>query len=86
MWCDLISGETEAMLNKSYVLQRNCKNFLEQDRLEQFVKIVTRNFPKFSAARFFTIDRSTILNVLNTVTTFFIIIIQFRISSTSAKC
>ncbi|CAH1380350.1 unnamed protein product [Tenebrio molitor] len=78
--CDLILKEAEDILTTSYTLRRNAKSLSPKDKehLKHFTKMILQNFPKFSAARFFNIDRSTILNMLGTVTTFFIILIQFR--------
>ncbi|XP_068899730.1 putative gustatory receptor 39b [Tenebrio molitor] len=78
--CDLILKEAEDILAMSYTLRRNAKSLSPKDKehLKHFTKMILQNFPKFSAARFFNIDRSTILNMLGTVTTFFIILIQFR--------
>ncbi|RZB40308.1 7tm 7 domain containing protein, partial [Asbolus verrucosus] len=77
---DSILQETEAVLALSYKLERYFLNRIsrESDELRQFINVVIDNFPKFSAARFFTIDRSTIFRIFEAVTTFLIILIQFE--------
>ncbi|KAJ3620394.1 hypothetical protein MTP99_004345 [Tenebrio molitor] len=81
--CDLILRETETMLTKSYVLRRHTEMLSpkEKEKLIQFSDVIQQNFPRFSAARFFNIDRSTILSILTTVVTFLIIMIQFQSSN-----
>ncbi|CAH1380352.1 unnamed protein product [Tenebrio molitor] len=77
--CDLILKEAESMLLKSYMLTRKTENLSIKDEkeLKRFSERILQNFPKFSAARFLNIDRSTILSILWTVVTFFIVIVQF---------
>jgi gustatory receptor len=81
--CDLILREAETMLTKSYVLRRHTEMLSpkEKEKLIQFSDVIQQNFPRFSAARFFNIDRSTILSILTTVVTFLIIMIQFQSSN-----
>jgi gustatory receptor len=81
--CDLILREAETMLTKSYVLRRHTKMLSAQEKevLTHFSDVILQNFPRFSAARFFNIDRSTILSILATVVTFLIIMIQFESSN-----
>ncbi|KAJ3652251.1 hypothetical protein Zmor_018232 [Zophobas morio] len=49
-----------------------------KEELYEFTNSVIDNFPKFSVARFFEIRRSNLLNILGTVATFLIIMIQFH--------
>ena len=76
---DAVLNQAEEILNKSHILCRNSHTLPqnEKNRLEQFSRTIRQNFPKFSAARFFGIDKSTILSMLGTIITFFIIMIQF---------
>ncbi|XP_068901881.1 uncharacterized protein [Tenebrio molitor] len=78
--CDLVLKEAEEMLLKSYKLRRKTEHLSANDRkeLKRFSNAIVQNFPKFSAQRFFDIDRSTILSILGTVITFFIIMVQFQ--------
>jgi hypothetical protein len=41
--------------------------------------IVAQNRPEFNAARFFSIDKSTLFSILSVLVTFVIVIIQFKI-------
>lgn len=78
--CDSVIQEAEKMLSTIQKMRRIYLNLTlqEQDNLKQLGNVILENFPKFSVARFFDISRSTILNILSTVTTFFIIMIQFN--------
>lgn len=44
-----------------------------------FLEEVEQSRPKFTVARFYTISRKTILNILNAALTFLIVIIQFHL-------
>jgi gustatory receptor len=77
--CDSIVMEAESILCMSFKLQRCSDGGLR--RKQKFYlssRVVLENFPKFSAARFFNISRTTILSILGSVTTYFIIMIQFH--------
>ncbi|KAJ3653152.1 hypothetical protein Zmor_019061 [Zophobas morio] len=76
--CDLILKEADNLVKKAYKLQRNCNLMIYQKQFERFSNALDQNFPKFSAARFFNIERCTILNIVNTIITIFIVMIQFR--------
>ncbi|RZB39050.1 7tm 7 domain containing protein [Asbolus verrucosus] len=79
--CDLILMEEEKILDLCGDLRRDyVKNSLQKRRFDDINQLILENFPKFSGARFFGISRSTILRILETVTTFIIISIQFRTS------
>ncbi|KAJ3653141.1 hypothetical protein Zmor_019050 [Zophobas morio] len=79
LWCDSILTEAGKLVRESYGLQRKCR-LLPEARFERFTKILQQNFPSFSAAGFFEIKKSTCLGIINTVTTFFIVAVQFRTS------
>jgi gustatory receptor len=76
--CDSIVMEAESILSMFLKLQRYSDGDLR--RKQKFYlgsRVVLENFPKFSAARFFNISRTTILSILGSVTNYFIIMIQF---------
>ncbi|KAJ3620387.1 hypothetical protein MTP99_004340 [Tenebrio molitor] len=76
--CDSIVMEAESILSMFFKLQRYSDGDLR--RKQKFYlgsRVVLENFPKFSAARFFNISRTTILSILGSVTNYFIIMIQF---------
>ncbi|CAH1380501.1 unnamed protein product, partial [Tenebrio molitor] len=75
--CDSVLYETEHILTVTYKLEKYLPDE-NKEQLHAFINTLTDNFPQFSAARFFVIDKSTILKIFNAVLTFFIIIIQFE--------
>jgi gustatory receptor len=83
--CDFIAHEAEKILALSYKLERHFVNGIvsEKEELYTFINVLVDNFPKFSAARFFRIERSTIFRIFEAVTTFVIIMIQFESNSNS---
>ncbi|KAJ3620194.1 hypothetical protein MTP99_004174 [Tenebrio molitor] len=83
--CDDVVKEAEGLLEVSCRLRWNLGNLTSEEKrdLYWFTDFLKDNFPKFSAARFFHIDRSTVLGILGTTTTFFIIMIQFNSSASS---
>ncbi|XP_044261022.1 uncharacterized protein LOC123008999 [Tribolium madens] len=73
--CDAIVNENEE-INK---LLQTDPIFRKNKQFEKFLKTVLINKPKFSAARFFSIDRSTIFQIMNSIVTFLIVVIQIKI-------
>jgi gustatory receptor len=75
--CDAIleEGETIVRLLSKY---RYSANGGRNDEVKILSGMMKDNFPEFSAARFFSIDRTTIFGILQSITTFFIILIQFN--------
>jgi gustatory receptor len=51
---------------------------LENKEFKMFVTFVEHNRPRFKAARFFSLDRSTLLQILNSLITFLLVAIQFK--------
>ncbi|RZC32000.1 7tm 7 domain containing protein [Asbolus verrucosus] len=79
MMCDLVLQAFENFLSGAHKLRRDTHvTSKEKKELSRFIKLVSENAPKFTAARFFDITRTTLLNVLGTITTFLIVLIQFR--------
>ncbi|XP_044261046.1 gustatory and pheromone receptor 39a-like [Tribolium madens] len=79
--CDLVSKEFERILNMAYKIETWSVIFDNNLRKKQeIMKDLLKHRPNFSAARFFTIDRSTIFSICNSLTSFLIIIIQFKIN------
>ncbi|RZC42094.1 7tm 7 domain containing protein [Asbolus verrucosus] len=77
--CDATLKEHEAILALVSKLELSTDlASAEHDELETFVDVVERNGPKFRAANFFSIDKSILLSFLNTIVTFFLIIIQYK--------
>ncbi|KAJ3617721.1 hypothetical protein MTP99_006816 [Tenebrio molitor] len=79
LWCDTIRKEFEELLSYCYQMQ-TCiaeSTFTENDMCI-FTKSVSQSMPEFTAARYFSIDRSTIFSILNSITTFLLVMIQFK--------
>ncbi|KAH0815855.1 hypothetical protein GEV33_006936 [Tenebrio molitor] len=79
LWCDIIRKEFEELLSYCYQMQ-TCiaeSTFTENDMCI-FTKSVSQSMPEFTAARYFSIDRSTIFSILNSITTFLLVMIQFK--------
>ncbi|KAJ8919612.1 hypothetical protein NQ315_002234 [Exocentrus adspersus] len=77
--CDYASSQGAKIVRLSYKLEENfvpssdCR--LELLRLANFAQIYR---PKFLAANFFVIERSTILGIISIATTYLIVVIQFN--------
>jgi hypothetical protein len=63
-------------LYKSKLVQRDLKWCNRE--FQKLVQLFLDNRPKFTAARFFIINRSTILHLINSIITFVIVCIQFK--------
>jgi hypothetical protein len=75
--CDTIQKEFEKILTLTYKL--DTLGILNQDcDIREFRDAIQDYRPSFTAARFFCINRKTIFSVLNSLTTFFIVMIQFK--------
>ncbi|EEZ99382.1 gustatory receptor 66 [Tribolium castaneum] len=75
--CDLVLSESEKILSISL---KHLEASPDNRNLLKFIEMALANFPKFSAARFFSISRTTILRILNATVTFLIVVIQFQIN------
>jgi hypothetical protein len=59
-------------------------NFAEVDLtcdkrdVQILIQLVSQNRPKFTASRFFSINRSTIFQVINSMITFLVVCVQFK--------
>ncbi|KAJ3620239.1 hypothetical protein MTP99_004206 [Tenebrio molitor] len=79
LWCDGIREDFEELLSYCYEMQECvADSIVEEDEMCAFTKSVSENIPEFTAARYFCIDRSTIFSILNSITTFLLVIIQFK--------
>nr|XP_015835102.1 PREDICTED: uncharacterized protein LOC103312576 isoform X2 [Tribolium castaneum] len=74
--CSFVEQEAEEIVSLSYDIRLSLTGNVY--KMQEFTNFVIKNLPKFTAANFFHIGRSTILNMLGTVSTFIIILIQFR--------
>lgn len=75
--CDSVLIQSDKIVSSSYRLEKYLTD-KESCEILQFIEIVKANFPKFSAARFCFIERSTLYKIFETVSTVLIIMIQFN--------
>ncbi|KAJ8955005.1 hypothetical protein NQ318_000437 [Aromia moschata] len=77
--CDLVVTESKKLLSTCYKLQiylpADSKEGKQLARLENLIRSKP---PVFTAAGFFPVNRTTLLYLVNTITTYFIVAIQFR--------
>ncbi|KYB27093.1 gustatory receptor 45 [Tribolium castaneum] len=78
--CDTILKKVDDILSQAYKLEASFDDLAtyETDEVQIFIDVVQHNRPEFKAARFFSIDRSTLFSVLNSLTTFLLVMIQFK--------
>ncbi|KAJ3652474.1 hypothetical protein Zmor_018435 [Zophobas morio] len=77
--CDDVLDEAEQTVVMAYKLQKKMK-FRYNLELTKLITVVTNNFPRFSAAGFFVINKSTILKIFDAIVTLLVVVIQFDIS------
>ncbi|XP_068901867.1 uncharacterized protein [Tenebrio molitor] len=75
--CDSILKKCDEILAKAYRLEVKLTSY-EIEEIQVFIDAVLHSRPEFRAARFFSIDRSTLFSVLNSLTTFLLVMIQFK--------
>jgi hypothetical protein len=79
--CDSIVRECEKILTASYRLADILQTRAAQDDQEllwKFTMMVKDNVPGFSAAGFFSLDKSIILKILNSLIIMLIVMIQLK--------
>ncbi|XP_018567007.1 gustatory receptor 68a-like [Anoplophora glabripennis] len=77
--CDSIVRETEELLTNCYMLEQTLPlHSKELEELDSLKMLIKNNRPKLTAAGFFEINRSTLLSLLSTTTTYFIVALQFN--------
>lgn len=78
--CDLVLEEVKTTVLLAYKIRQFAIS-KERKEISEFINCVFDNYPQFTAAGFFSINKTTIFHMMGTVTTFFIIIIQFNTNS-----
>jgi hypothetical protein len=76
--CDRVEQEAEKILAAAHK-RTNALSELgerENEELRQLISVLKDNFPTFSAARFFNINKKTIFVICNAIVTFLIVSIQ----------
>jgi gustatory receptor len=77
--CDQILKEYDQLLDLAWKLEASLSTSTSQKtrEIKMFINFLQGNPPRFVAARFFTIDKSTLFKMLNTSITFLLVTIQF---------
>ncbi|KAJ8947991.1 hypothetical protein NQ314_008507 [Rhamnusium bicolor] len=76
--CDMVINESSKLITMCYKLEQNLPFFSEErQELESLRNQAIVKCPNFTAAGLISIKRSTLLAILGTTTTYFIVIIQF---------
>jgi gustatory receptor len=79
LMCDTIKQEFDNFLAHSYQIKNEVMDFaIKEHEVGTFIKAVSRCSPEFTAARYFSVDRSTIFAILNSMTTFLLVMIQLK--------
>ncbi|XP_044264981.1 uncharacterized protein LOC123011554 [Tribolium madens] len=76
--CDLTEQRVKAMRMVAYQIVANFDGEKEVEEIKKLINVINDNFPHFTAARYFDLNRKTILGVLNAFFTFLIVVIQFE--------
>ncbi|XP_068901854.1 uncharacterized protein [Tenebrio molitor] len=78
--CDTVLKEFKLLVDLSGQLETSLFNLVlyKGNEFSNFSAALLHNQPEFHAARFFSIDRSTIFSILNSIITFLLVIIQFK--------
>jgi hypothetical protein len=80
LMCDAVLSEMEKSMVLVYKLQSVTADFMpfENDEVYSLVQMVLHTRPEFKAARFFSIKRSTMFSILYSMTTFLLVMLQFK--------
>ncbi|XP_044264830.1 uncharacterized protein LOC123011459 [Tribolium madens] len=81
--CDLVEQRVKNMQIVAHQIAANCVEEKEYEEIKILVDVIDNTFPHFSAARFFDLNRKTILGIVNALITFLIVTIQLENSSFS---
>ncbi|RZC41410.1 7tm 7 domain containing protein, partial [Asbolus verrucosus] len=78
--CDSVSHEGQKILTLAYSMEKYLlkQGENENEELSRFISVVKDNYPNFSAARFFSVDRTTVFGIFDAIITFLIVMIQFE--------
>jgi hypothetical protein len=74
--CGKVLEERRKIVSLTYQLRWSFER--KKQQLEDFVELIRKNAPKFTAANFFLIDNSTVLSILETIISFVIVMAQFH--------
>lgn len=72
--CDRVVAEAKGILNICYETQRNM-DYNEREEVFKLLVLIDTKKPRYTAADYFTLNKSTIFALLSTVTTYFIVLV-----------
>ncbi|RZC36096.1 7tm 7 domain containing protein, partial [Asbolus verrucosus] len=75
--CDSIVDESQTILSMVFRSRSSFRDPQRRKELYRFAELFSQNRPQFTAARYFSIEKSTILKILETILTFLIVLVQF---------
>ncbi|KAG5886041.1 hypothetical protein JTB14_000020 [Gonioctena quinquepunctata] len=78
MSCDRVEKSATKLLETSYYLQSKAEDRFVQEELIQLSRFLKQLSPKFEASGFFRINQRLIPAFLSVLSTYIIIIIQFK--------
>ncbi|KAJ8921512.1 hypothetical protein NQ315_003130 [Exocentrus adspersus] len=77
--CDAVLREANKVLRNCRLLQETAPLLTrEMEELKRIENLVQNRRPKFTAANFFQINRSTLISIIGTTTTYMIVVLQFN--------
>jgi hypothetical protein len=78
--CDAVLTESEKILMKVYKLKSMAADSLSWkcDEVDFLVQMILHRPPQFKAARFFAVDRTTLFSILYSMTSFLLVMVQFK--------
>lgn len=74
--CDKVTAEAKRIVNVCNEVETNM-DYSAKDEVVKLLMIVKAKEPCYTAAGYFILNRSTLFALLNVVTTYFIILLQF---------
>lgn len=81
MLCQKIRNEGKTTVNLCYLLQEQVATKSEErEELMKLANIAEARLPTFTAAGYFEINKSVLMNIFGTVATYIIVLIQFNMS------
>lgn len=75
--CDKVVTEANGIIKVCHEVQENL-DFNGRDEIFNLLTLVKAKKPRYTAAGYFVLNRSTLFALLSTTTTYFIILVQFH--------
>lgn len=80
-----VTQESRELVYSCYKLQEKTSEFITKQEVASLARELQFNVAIFTAADFFDLNKSTLFGILATITTYFIVIIQFVFSMTVSE-